>query len=82
MSSIAKYVNRYNKEVVTAFKYNNINDFDTLFQLIGDIHPSITAAHTRIYEGNWIIRHANNHIEYLQCGNDDKCFTAKYDTYK
>lgn len=82
MSNIKKYVNRYTHEVVNAFKYNDINDFDKLYKLVADIHPSITAAHTRVYEGNWVIRHSDDCIEYIYCENDDKCFNNKYEEYK
>ena len=82
ITTFDKYVNRSTREKVTAMKYNNIHDFDKLFQLIGDVYPTITKAHTRVYEGNWVIRHSDNHIEFMCCAHGEKCFENAYEIYK
>ena len=77
-----KYINRSTKEVVTAMKYTAVSDFNYLKELIGDIYPALTPAHTRIYEGNWIVRKSDNTVEYICCAHGENCFEKKYEVYK
>ena len=82
MAIIRNYINKDTREQVTAMKYNDIRDFSTLFNLIGDIYPTITPAHTRIYEGNWVVRKSDNSVEYICCAHGEDCFEKKYEIYK
>lgn len=77
-----QYINRQTREKVVAMKYTNIKDFDKLFELIGDIYPTITKSQTRVYEGNWIIRHSDNKIDLMCCAHGEKCFEKSYEIYK
>lgn len=82
MATLQKYVNRATREQVTAMKYDSIHDFPLLYEFVKDIYPTITPAHTRIYEGNWIVRTSNNTIEYICCDHGENCFDNKYTLYK
>lgn len=84
MAIFKKYVNRVTNEKVTAMKYTNIEDFPDLYELIGDIYPAINKAHTRIWEGNWIVRKSDNSVEFICCGHpeDSTCFDRKYEIFK
>lgn len=81
MGSIRKYINRINREQVSAIKYDNINDFEKLYTLVGDIYPALSSAHTRVWEGNWIVRKSDNQVEMICCSHpdDDTCFNNKYE---
>ena len=78
----SKYVNRSTKELVTVMKYSDITDFDKLYNFIGDVYPTLTPAHTRIYEGNWVVRHQDNSVEFICCAHGENCFERAYEPYK
>ena len=78
----AKYRDRYTKEVVKVMRYQDINDFPKLSELIGDIYPQLSKAQTRIYEDKWVVRYANNVVKFIDCPNNDDCFNRKYEIYK
>ena len=84
LALVRKYVNRHTQEKVSAMKYNSIKDFEDLFKLIGDVYPTITPSHTRIWEGSWVVRKADNEIEFICCAHtqDEFCFNNKYELYK
>lgn len=84
MAHFTKYVNKSTREEVTAMKYVDIRDFPLLYELIGDIYPTITPAHTRIWENNWIVRKSDNSIEFICCDHniDADCFEKKYEIYR
>lgn len=80
--AFSRYVNRVTRELVTVMKYNDITDFDKLYEFIGDVYPTLTPAHTRIYAGNWVIRHQNNNIQFMCCAHNENCFENMYEIYK
>ena len=78
MAEPTKYVNRRTGEKVDAMFYRSIEDFNDLYRFIGDIMPTITNAHTRVYEKNWIVRHPDDTIEFICCAHNENCFAKKY----
>lgn len=80
--SYSRYVNRSTKELVTVMKYETINDFDKLYNFIGDVYPTLTPVLTRIYEGNWVVRHQDNSVDFICCAHGENCFELNYESYK
>lgn len=78
MAEPVKYVNRRTGEQVTAIYYKSIEDFDALYTFIGDLMPTLTNAHTRVYEKHWIVRHQDNQVEFICCAHNENCFEKKY----
>lgn len=74
-----KYKNRHTGEEVTAMLYNDITQFDSLKELVGDIYPSITPSLTRIYEKHWVIRHSDNTISFICCKHGENCFQKSFE---
>lgn len=81
MGTIKKYKERSTGAIVRAFKYTNIDSFDTLRSFIGDIYPTITKAHTRIYEDNWIIRYDDNRVIFISCKPQENCFENRFEVF-
>jgi len=77
-----KYRDKLTKQIVKVMKYTDIHDFPQLFVLIGDVFPLITTAHTRVYEGNWVVRYDTNRVEFFNCKNGERCFEKQYEVYK
>ena len=82
MAEPVKFVNRRTGENVTAMYYKSIQDFEDLYRFIGDIMPTLTNAHTRVYEKHWIVRHLDNHVEFICCAHNENCFENKYEKRK
>lgn len=78
---IKTYRNRKTKQLVQAMKYDSIDDFDSLYDFIGDVIVGLTPAHTRVYEGQWVIRHRTNRVEWVNCYNENNCFERSYELY-
>ena len=59
--------------------YVSMNDFDTLYEFIGDVFPSLTVAHTRVYENHWVVKHDNGNVDFMCCAHGENCFQKKYE---
>lgn len=82
MATVTTYINRRTNEKVKAMYYSNIDDFESLYTFIGDIMPTITNAHTRVYEQNWVVRHNDDTVEFINCAHHENCFEKKYAIFK
>lgn len=81
-NTVQRFVRRNSTEVVRALLYQSIDDFETLVDFIGDLYPTLTRAHTRVYENHWIVRHGDNSVEFICCAHGEKCFELAYEPYK
>lgn len=81
-NQIRKYRKRTTGEVVTAMHYESVNDFELLKAFVADVFPSITPAHTRIYEGTWVIRGNDDCVTFMQCSTAANCFEHSYELFK
>ena len=82
MAIFTKYIDKQTKEYVSAFKYEDVRDFAKLQELIGDAYPTLTPAHTRIYENKWVIRYNDGRVRFMQCPSGDLCFHKRFEKYK
>ena len=79
MDGYLKYIDRQTNQPVKVMKYTDIRDFNKLKKLIGDVYPTITPAHTRIYQNNWVVRYDSNVVRFINCSTGDECFKKRYE---
>lgn len=81
MATIQTFKERGTGAIVRALKYTSVDEFDSLKSFIGDIYPTITRAHTRIYEDNWVIRYDDDRVVFVGCKPNENCFEKRFEVH-